>query len=128
MKSCFNLSKLLIIKNCALNTRLLKVLCEEMDSDHQNLLFHSEVRWLSRGEVLKMLYELRKEVELFLIDKKSDLPHYFQDNKRVARLTYLSDIFSYINEMNLKLQGADTATCNAWNKSEIIQKETQTLA
>jgi len=36
-------------KNSTLNTRLLKALCDEMGSDHQNLLFHSEVHWLSRG-------------------------------------------------------------------------------
>ena len=46
------------IKNSALNTRLLKALCDEMESEHQNFLFGSEVRWLSRGEVLKRLYEL----------------------------------------------------------------------
>jgi len=91
------------IKNIALNTRLLKALCDEMGSDHQNLLFHSEVLWLSRGEVLKRLYELRQEVELFLIDKKNDLSHYFQDKKWVARLAYLSDIISYINELKLKI-------------------------
>jgi hypothetical protein len=97
----------------ALNTRLLKALCDEKGSDHQNLLFHSEVRWLSRGKVLKRLYELRKEVELFVIDKKSDLSHYFQDNKWLA---YLSTIFSYLNQLNLKLQGPDTTVFNAWNK------------
>jgi len=43
-----------------------------MNSDHQNILFHSEIRWFSRGEVLKRLYEMRKEVELFLIDRKND--------------------------------------------------------
>ena len=75
-----------------------------MGSDHQNLLFHSEIRWLSRGEVLQRLYELRKEVQLFLIDKKSDPSHYFQNKKWVPRLAYHSDIFSYINELNLKLQ------------------------
>jgi hypothetical protein len=51
-----------------------------MSCEHQNLNFHSEVRWLSRGKVLKTLYELRKEFELFLVDKKSDLSHYFQEN------------------------------------------------
>jgi len=56
-----------------------------MGSDHKNP-FHSEVRWLSRGEFLKGLYDLGKEVELFLIDKKSGLSHYFQDKKWVARL------------------------------------------
>jgi len=79
----------------------------------KNLLFHSEVRWLSRVEVLRRLCHLRKEVELFLIDKKSDLSHYFQDKKWVARLAYLSDIFSYINELNLKLQGPDSTIFNA---------------
>jgi len=32
------------IKKGVLNRRLLKALCDEMGSDHQNLLFHSEVR------------------------------------------------------------------------------------
>jgi len=61
------------IKSSALNTRLLKALCDEMGSDHQNLLFHSEVRWLSR--CLKRSYEIQKEGELFLI-KKSDLSYF----------------------------------------------------
>jgi len=53
------------IKISALNTGLLKALCDEMGSDHQNLLFHLEVCWLSRGEVLKRLYELRKKLSCF---------------------------------------------------------------
>ena len=72
-------------------------MCDEMGSDEENLLLQTEFRWLSRDEVLKRLYELRKEVELFITDKKSDLSLYFQHKKRVARLAYLSDIFSYIN-------------------------------
>jgi len=94
-----------------------------MGSEHQNLLFHSEVRWLYCSEVLKRLYELRKEVEPFLIDKKSDLSYYFQNKKWVARLAYLSDIWSYINELNLKLQGPDTTIFNAWNKIESCKKK-----
>jgi len=116
MKFCLNLLKFL-------NTGLLKALCDETGSDHQNLLFNSEFRWLSGGEVLKWLYELRKEVELFLIDKKSDLSHYLQHYKWVARLAYLSDIFSYINELNLKLQGPDKTIFNAWNKIELFKKK-----
>ena len=72
--------------------------------------------------MLKRLYELRKEVQLFLTDKKSELSHYFQNKKWVARLAYLSDIFSYINEMNLKLQGPDTTIFSAWNKIESLKK------
>jgi hypothetical protein len=50
-----------------------------MGSDHQNLVFHSEVRWLSRIKVLKSLHKLRKEAELFLPDKKSGPSDYVQD-------------------------------------------------
>jgi len=93
----------------------------------KHLLFHSEVRYLSRREVLKRLYELRKEVELFLIDKKSDLSHYFHDKKWAARLAHLSDIFSYINELNLKLQGPDTTIFNARNNIESLKKKNSGL-
>ena len=102
---------------------MLKALCGEMGSDHQNLLFNSEFLWLSRGKFFKRLYELREEVELFLTDKKSDLSHYFQHKKWVARLTYLSDILSYINELNLKIQSPDKTIFNAWNKIELFKKK-----
>jgi hypothetical protein len=67
------------IKNSALNIRLLKTSCDGMGSDRQKLLFHSAVRWLSGGEVLKTLCELRHEAELFVIDSKSDQSRYLQD-------------------------------------------------
>ncbi|XP_063754782.1 zinc finger BED domain-containing protein 5-like, partial [Eleginops maclovinus] len=47
------------IKSRPLNSRLFALLCQEMGSAHESLLFHSEVRWLSRGKVLTRLFELR---------------------------------------------------------------------
>ena len=66
------------IKSRPLQTRLFTTLCDEMGSHHKSLLFHSEVRWLSRGKVLTRLYELRDEVYFFLMDK---------DNELAAKLT-----------------------------------------
>ncbi|KAJ8885254.1 hypothetical protein PR048_011451 [Dryococelus australis] len=94
-----------------------------MDSDLRYNPFHSEVRWLSPVKVVKRLYELRKEVSLFLIDKKSDLSQFFQDIEWIAMLDYLGGIFSYINELNLKLEGSDTTVFNAWNKVELFRKK-----
>jgi hypothetical protein len=93
-----------------------------MDSDQQNLPLYFKVHWLSWGKVLKRLYELQKEVGLFIANKKSGLSQFVQDKKWVSRLAYLSDIFSYINELNLKLQGPDT-TFNGSNKIESPKKE-----
>lgn len=81
------------IKMSATSTWLFKVLCQEMGAEHQQLLFHSAVRWLSRGKVLSRLYELREEVRIFLL-KNSLLPPEFSDEKWLALLAYLADMFS----------------------------------
>ncbi|KAI6651788.1 SCAN domain-containing protein 3-like [Oopsacas minuta] len=60
------------IKSRALNSRLFKIMCEEMGANHTQLLLHTEVRWLSRGRVLTRLFEMRHEVCTFLSDMKSD--------------------------------------------------------
>ena len=39
----------------------------------------------------------------------------------MASVSYLSDIFTYINELNLKCQGPDTTIFNAWNKIESLK-------
>lgn len=44
-----------------------------MDSDHENLLFHTEVRSLSEGSMLGRLYEFKVEVKMFLGGKNERL-------------------------------------------------------
>jgi len=50
----------------ALNSRLFTPLCKSMDSQYQHLIFHAEVRYLSRGRVLSHLLELKEEAKKFL--------------------------------------------------------------
>ncbi|KAF6346063.1 hypothetical protein mRhiFer1_018693 [Rhinolophus ferrumequinum] len=111
------------IKSNALNSRMLTILCEEMGSEHVNLPLHAEVRWISRGRILKRLFELRHEIEIFLNQKHSDLAKYFVDEEWVAKLAYLSDIFSLINELNLSLQGTMTTLFNLYNKMDVFKEK-----
>ena len=50
----------------AVNSRLFKAFCDDLGKKHQYLLFHTEVRWLSRGKVLSHVEELVTEVAAFL--------------------------------------------------------------
>uniref|UniRef100_A0A8C4TID3 DUF4371 domain-containing protein n=1 Tax=Erpetoichthys calabaricus TaxID=27687 RepID=A0A8C4TID3_ERPCA len=67
------------IKSHSLNARLFRQLCQEISSDHKTLLFHTEVRWLSRGKVLMRIFEL------------------------LCRLGYLADVFKKLNKLNVSL-------------------------
>ena len=61
------------VKGGALNSWLFKKLCIDMDADHHVLLFHSNTRWLSRGNVIKQVFEPRYELKLFFeLEKKID--------------------------------------------------------
>ncbi|XP_053431130.1 zinc finger MYM-type protein 6 isoform X1 [Nycticebus coucang] len=111
------------IKSNALNSRLLTILCEEMGSEHVDLPLHAEVRWISRGRILTRLYELRHEIKIFLNQTHSDLAKYFHDEEWVAKLAYLSDIFSLISELNLSLQGTLTTFFNLHSKIDAFKKK-----
>ena len=56
------------IKARPLQSRLFKILCDDMGSEHMALLLHTEVRWLSCGKVLVTLFELCQEVSVYLQD------------------------------------------------------------
>ncbi|XP_075325271.1 LOW QUALITY PROTEIN: zinc finger BED domain-containing protein 5-like [Odontesthes bonariensis] len=93
------------IKVRPMHSRLFQVLCDEMGSEHVQVLLHTEVRWLSRGRVLSRLFELHREVLMFLQDKTFPLSHLSEDTVWLSELAYLSDIFLRLNDLNLGLQG-----------------------
>ena len=95
-----------LIKARALNSPMFTIMCNDMGAEHDKLLLHTEVRWLSRGKVLFRLFELRAEVRLFLIDINSPFQNLFCDDVWLSKLAYLADVFRFLNELNLSLQGA----------------------
>jgi len=46
--------------------------CSELFAEHSILLFHTEVCWLSKGNMFKCLYELKSEVEIMLLQLGKD--------------------------------------------------------
>ncbi|XP_069498778.1 zinc finger BED domain-containing protein 5-like [Ambystoma mexicanum] len=95
------------IKAQPTRARLFAILCAEMGSEHDGLLFHTEVRWLSRGRVLQRVFELRNEVRQFLLDVDTGKANHLCDPRCLVLLAYLADIFDKLNTLNMSLQGAN---------------------
>ncbi|XP_026476289.1 protein ZBED8-like [Ctenocephalides felis] len=104
------------IKGHALNTRLFRELCQDGEAEYTDLLYQTEVRWLSRGNVLNRVWTLKNEVEMFLVSQKNILAEHFNNSSWIAYLAYLADIFESINLLN-KLQGKH---CNIISAREIL--------
>nr|XP_042913767.1 protein ZBED8-like [Parasteatoda tepidariorum] len=87
-----------------------------MNAEHEVLLYHTEVRWLSRGQVLKRIFMLKTEVSLFLEEKDNSLFEYFKKKDFIWKLAYLADIFNHMNDICLSIQGPDTTIMDATEK------------
>ena len=79
-----------------------------MESEHSDVLYHTNVRWLSLGKVLKRVWNLRDEIVLFLEMKDITTVEFTTQMKNTEWLSdfaFAVDILDRLNELNVKLQG-----------------------
>ena len=81
------------------------------------------MRWLSRGQVLNRVLQLRQEIEIFLREKGKNLADYFGDPVFVARLAYISDIFGHLNALNISLQGSGLTIVEAAERNNSVRQK-----
>lgn len=77
------------------------------NATHSDLKMFTEVRWLSRGDCINRLFELKDEVLQFLEMENIDkcLAQSLKDNDFILDLAFLADITAFLNDFNLELQG-----------------------
>ena len=93
------------VKTSASNSRLFSKLCSELDASNNVLLFHTDMRWLSRCKVLTRVLDLRYEIKTFFNKKsKPQFEALFGDKNQLHKIVYLVDIFAILNELNLSLK------------------------
>uniref|UniRef100_K7FCX8 DUF4371 domain-containing protein n=1 Tax=Pelodiscus sinensis TaxID=13735 RepID=K7FCX8_PELSI len=113
------------IKTRPLQSRLFKIMCEDMGSQHTALLLYTDVRWLSRGKVLVRLFELHHELSTYLMDHKFQLSDRLTNFLWLSRVAYLADIFTKLNEVNLSLLGKNVNIFNAKDKILSLSRKLQ---
>jgi hypothetical protein len=87
-----------------------------MGAEYEILLYCTEVCWLSRGQVLKRLFELRAEVSFFLKERENLLLEHVERKDFIHGLAYLADIFNHMNAINLLIQGLEVTIMDATEK------------
>ena len=97
-----------------------------MTATHKTLLFYTQVRWLSKGNVLKRVLILLPEIKVFLDQHaKHEFLAIITDERSELLLTYLVDIFDRINSLNLSLQGKDKYIFDLSDKLKAFQMKLQ---
>lgn len=111
------------IKSRPLKSRIFSQLCDAMDSDYKTLLYHTEVRWLSKGKVLKRLIHLKAEVILFLEVEKTSFGFSLHDEIWWLKVQFLSDLFEKLNSLNLSLQGPSENIVTSTSKLKSFEEK-----
>lgn len=93
--------------------RLFRVICDKMSNKHEQLLFHCEVRWPSRGKVLSKFFELCDKFRVFLMEGyyegklTSSYLECVTDKNSLKRLAYSVDNVSALDVFKLTVHGED---------------------
>ena len=94
------------IKVHSLNDRLFRALCHDNEEDFERLLLHTAVQWFSKGDCMTRLYSFDDSMIEFLFGVDCQLDEAVKPLKN--DITYLADIFTFMNEVNRKFQGEIT--------------------
>ena len=112
------------IKSQALNHRQFQQFLEDVEAECGNLIYYCEVRWLSKGKMLKRLYDLRDEIATFMDMKGKIIPELSDDNW-VRDLAFLVDLTMHFNDLNTKLQGQGQFVHHLYSHVKTFQKKLQ---
>ena len=96
------------IRAAALKRREFRQLLNEVDEQYRELLFHTDMRWLSRGKVLARFLAVKDYVYNFLCEKKmlSEKQQKLKEPSWLNDPAFLTDISGErLNTLKKRLQG-----------------------
>jgi hypothetical protein len=112
------------IRSKRLNHRQFQQFLSDMDSEKGNVLYYTEVHWLSRGQMLKRVYDLKLEINLFLGMKGKSVPQ-LTDHDWMCDFALCTDITQYLNELNSNLQGMNQLINKMFAKIKAFESKLQ---
>ncbi|KAF2348604.1 protein of unknown function DUF4371 [Trinorchestia longiramus] len=111
------------MQSSALRHRIFSELCKEVGSEFEVLLYHSNIWWLSREQVLNRVFAGRVELALFLQEHQHCHADCFKNSEFILILVHLADIFAALNHLNHKMQGSGFNIIEAEENLKAFQKK-----
>ena len=96
-----------LIRSRGLNHRQFRALLDDLETEHSDVLYHTSVRWLSLGKVLRRVWDLREEIVMFLEMKgiECDFNTNIVNKEWKLDFMFAIEIMEKLNELNVRLQG-----------------------
>ncbi|XP_076645577.1 general transcription factor II-I repeat domain-containing protein 2-like [Halictus rubicundus] len=110
------------IRSRGVNHREFKEFLKDIENVYGDILFNTEVRWLSRGTMLKRVYDLKNEIKLFLEMKDNPFSQ-FDDKDWMCDFAFCVDITQHLNELNIKLQGKNKLVTEMFDKIKAFEQK-----
>ncbi|RXM93778.1 General transcription factor II-I repeat domain-containing protein 2A, partial [Acipenser ruthenus] len=111
----------------SLQHRQFKAFLQEVDAEFDDLLLHNNIRWLSKGAVLKRFFGLRDAILQFLSDDSSshaeEFLNFMRDEHQMEVVAFLVDIFEHLNTLNLALQGKQRVIFDLWESVKAFKEK-----
>ncbi|XP_072412122.1 general transcription factor II-I repeat domain-containing protein 2A-like [Chiloscyllium punctatum] len=115
------------IRPRALNHRQFVSLLEENETEHRDKDYHTAVRWLSLGKMLKSVWDLKEEIQDFCVKKGNGIPQ-LSDTDWIADLGFAVDVTALMNELNVKLQCKGLFVHELYNLVKAFMRKLQLLS
>jgi len=112
------------IRSRALIHRQFRQLLDDVGAEDHDVIYHCDIRWLSRGAVLKRFWSLREEINEFMKSKNKVVPE-LENSEWLIDLAFLVDITSELNHLNVLLQGSDKLASEMYSHVKAFSTKTK---
>ena len=93
-----------------------------MGTEFGDVIYYAELRWLSKGKMLKRFFDLRTEIKIFVETKGKPVTE-FEGEEWVLDLAFLVNLTEHLNDLNLRLQGKNQFINNMFQTITAIERK-----
>lgn len=112
------------IRSRGLNHREFQEFLGHLESQHGDVVYFTEVRWLSRASTLHRFWLLKDEVNMFMKLKGKEVPQ-LSDSDWLMDFAFLNDISQELAKFNVKLQGENKLVHELFKHLRTFERDLQ---